>query len=201
MAKYENSVIYKIIKKGEKDESNIYVGSTKNFSARKSKHKSTCQEKDTKKSKYKLYQIINNNGGWDNYNMEIIEEYSCSCKIDLEKREKYWIDKIKSKINDKIPTRERKEYEKSEKRKESYKQREKSEKRKEWYKSRYEKNKEEKIEKSIQHYYDNKDEINFKRNEKITCECGCIVNKGNIAVHKRTGKHIKLMENKNVSNN
>ena len=49
MAKYENSVIYKIIKKGEKDESNIYVGSTTNFSARKFKHKSTCKEKDTKK--------------------------------------------------------------------------------------------------------------------------------------------------------
>ena len=45
-------------------------------------------------------------------------------------------------------------------------------------------------------YQYNKDEINESKGEKITCECGCVVRKGEISRHKKTRKHIKLMEAK-----
>ena len=47
----------------------IYVGSTKNFSARKSKHKADCQE-----SNVKVYRYIRANGGYDNWTYEIIAQ-------------------------------------------------------------------------------------------------------------------------------
>ena len=40
----------------------IYVGSTKSFIKRKSQHKRSCNNGDTKK----LYTTIRENGGWDN---------------------------------------------------------------------------------------------------------------------------------------
>ena len=54
------------------------------------------------------------------------------------------------------------------------------------------------------YYHQNKDEINEKRKGKprpnryieIVCECGCEISKEHIARHRKTKKHIKLMENK-----
>ena len=40
------------------------------------------------------------------------------------------------------------------------------------------------------HYKNNKDKIK----EKITCECGYELNKNNMTRHRKTKKHIKLME-------
>ena len=40
---------------------------------------------------------------------------------------------------------------------------------------------------------ENKEKIEAKAAVKITCECGCIVRKGNISTHKRSQKHINLM--------
>ena len=42
---------------------------------------------------------------------------------------------------------------------------------------------------------EHKDEINKRKREKITCECGCVVSKGNLT-HKKTKKHFKLIESK-----
>ena len=41
----------------------------------------------------------------------------------------------------------------------------------------------------------NKEQIKEKIKEKITCECGCIIRKNDIARHKKTNKHITLLEN------
>tara|TARA_R110000765_G_scaffold173021_1_gene277898 strand:+ start:221 stop:463 length:243 start_codon:yes stop_codon:yes gene_type:complete len=66
--------------------------------------------------------------------------------------------------------------------------------RKEYKKQYYQDNKED-IKKYQQEYRDNnKEEIDKKKAEKITCECGCIVSKQQIARHKKTQKHIKEME-------
>jgi len=47
----------------------IYIGSTKSFRSRKYQHKS-----NTNKKNYKLYNKIRENGGWENWSMNIIDE-------------------------------------------------------------------------------------------------------------------------------
>ena len=43
----------------------------------------------------------------------------------------------------------------------------------------------------------NKDAINAKKREQMTCECGASVSRRNIYTHRKTDKHIKLMDAKN----
>jgi len=45
-----------------------------------------------------------------------------------------------------------------------------------------------------QYYLDHAEEIKEQKKEKITCECGSIVRRGNIAQHKKSKKHIKFLE-------
>ena len=42
----------------------------------------------------KLYSMINANGGWKNWNIEILEKYSCKCHTDVIEREKEWYAKL-----------------------------------------------------------------------------------------------------------
>jgi len=44
------------------------------------------------------------------------------------------------------------------------------------------------------HYTNNKDKIRENKTKKVTCECGCIVSKGNLSIHKKTKKHLDCME-------
>ena len=46
-----------------------YVGSTCNWRSRKSSHKSCCNNPNSKKYNNKKYQMIRDNGGWDNFKM------------------------------------------------------------------------------------------------------------------------------------
>ena len=51
-------------------------------------------------------------------------------------------------------------------------------------------------EKGKHHYEKNKEEICEKQKEKTICECGCEVRLNGLSRHKRSAKHIKLMETK-----
>jgi len=48
-------------------------------------------------------------------------------------------------------------------------------------------------EERLQYYQTHKEEIREKAREKITCECGRIIQKAEIARHKKTKKHQKLL--------
>ena len=63
--------IYKIVSKI--DRTKIYVGSTWNFTRRKSEHKSDCYNKNSKKYNTTLYKYIRENGGWNEFELSIIE--------------------------------------------------------------------------------------------------------------------------------
>jgi len=41
---------------------------------------------------------------------------------------------------------------------------------------------------------ENREKLNEKNKEKVKCQCGCIVNSNGMSKHKRTKKHISLME-------
>ena len=68
-----NTIIYKIVCKDLiiKD---IYVGHTTNFVQRKHAHKQSCKKLN---HSYKLYNCIRDNGGWNNWNMTIVDFFSC----------------------------------------------------------------------------------------------------------------------------
>ena len=107
---YQNSVIYKLCHINDLDNENIYIGSTTNFKNRKNQHKESCNNKNVKDYHYKVYQFIRDNGGWNEWQMIPIESFPCNNKIELQIRERYHIELLKSKLNKQIPTRTHKEY-------------------------------------------------------------------------------------------
>jgi hypothetical protein len=93
MVDYSTSVVYKIFC-NDKNILDFYIGSTRNFTMRKKYHINT-----SKNSNLKLYDIIRENGGWDKWTMELIEEYPCTCREELVIRERYWYDELKPTLN------------------------------------------------------------------------------------------------------
>ncbi|NBV41736.1 hypothetical protein EBR96_03080, partial [bacterium] len=81
----------------------IYIGSTTNFSARKSSHKKNTNNKVSKKYNYPLYQYIRGCGGFKEFNIEIVEKYPCNSKIDGLRREKELIELYNAKLNSIAP--------------------------------------------------------------------------------------------------
>ncbi len=53
-----------------------------------------------------------------------------------------------------------------------------------------------KNEKTLEYYYKNKDKILEKRKVKVKCECGKEVKYGCLGNHRKSKKHISIMENK-----
>ena len=78
---------------------NVYVGSTKDFEERKSRHIRNCYLEKDRAYNYKVYKFIRENGGWDKCRMEIIENYECENKKDALLREQYFIDELGATLN------------------------------------------------------------------------------------------------------
>jgi hypothetical protein len=98
---YSKSIIYIIY--NINDPSLKYVGSTINLKDRIKNHHSSSKNI----SKLPVYKTINNN--WDDWKIEIYEEYPCSCKKELDKREGE-ITKLIGTLNKNIAGRNQKEY-------------------------------------------------------------------------------------------
>jgi hypothetical protein len=70
----------------------VYIGSTRDFYARKSIHKRDCNIYIDKPSKFNvLYKTINANGGWDNWEMREIERLYDVSKEELKGQEAFYI--------------------------------------------------------------------------------------------------------------
>jgi hypothetical protein len=82
----------------------LYIGSTKSIHQRKTAHKKACAI-----SPLPLYSYIRENGGWEQFKMEVLEEYRYETIQDLRKRERHWIEERKPLYNQRIPTRSWKE--------------------------------------------------------------------------------------------
>lgn len=109
LANYLKTVIYKIQCKDETI-SDIYIGHTTCYYQRYRMHKSNCNNENSKGYNYKIYKIIRDNGGWDNWDMSIIEKFPCNNVDEARNRERYWIEKESSQLNVTIPNRSKKEY-------------------------------------------------------------------------------------------
>ena len=67
-----------------------YVGSTKNFRTRKCHHKSRCYNENSKHYNLPVYNFIRENGGWDSFEMNPIEEIEVESKTQARIREQFW---------------------------------------------------------------------------------------------------------------
>tara|TARA_R100001198_G_C5111143_1_gene138592 strand:- start:51 stop:557 length:507 start_codon:yes stop_codon:yes gene_type:complete len=168
MPDYSQGKIYKI-ECNVTDE--VYYGSTtyKYLSSRLGIHKS-------KKTRCRSKQIIDRG----NFNCKIIEEYPCNSRLELETRERWWIENNVC-INKSIPCRTRDEWVENNKGKIKQKQ-------SEWYEA----NKDKIMERVKQRYQDNKDKIN----ENFTCECGGKYTRRHRLQHCRSKKHLEYISDK-----
>ena len=110
LANYSKTVIYKVICIDDNIK-DVYVGHTINFTRRRNEHKNSCNNEKRKSFNYKLYKIIRENGGWNNWSMIEVEKYpTCENRLQAGTKEKYWYEKLNANINCHKPTRTKKEY-------------------------------------------------------------------------------------------
>ena len=188
MPDYSKSVIYTI-----RSKHNIYVGSTTDFKTRKYKHKNNITNVNRKEYNYKLYKTIRQNDGeWD---MKAYSIFPCNSKMELSIEEERVRQLLKADMNMKscgtgLVGLTKSEYKKQYREKNRDYHIEKS--------NQYrEQNRDELNKKKKQYREQNRDELNEKQRQKVTCECGCDVNKVNLSTHRKTKKHLLLMEKLN----
>jgi hypothetical protein len=165
---YQNGKIYKVWTLLGTE---IYIGSTaqKLLSSRMNNHRNSYNKwKKGKANKVTVYDLFDKYGV-ENCKIELIEKFPCRDYLELEAREghhqRLHRDII---VNRHIAGRTRAEY-------------------------RVENA--DRLNAVSRHYYvDNAEAINKKKSEKITCDCGCIINHGGKSHHIKSIKHQKLME-------
>jgi hypothetical protein len=187
---YSKTLIYKLVHKDDYDNSNVYIGSTTDFTRRKNEHKCRCNNEKHKSYNDKKYQYIRGNGGWDEWDMVLVERHNCNDGNDARSREEYWRSHFNAKLN--IRRAHTTEEEKLEQHKEYYELN--KDKKLEQMKEYYEQHKGQAKEYYKEYYEQHKDEILEQRKQKITCECGCIIRRSDIAKHSRTQNHINLLD-------
>ena len=180
----------------------VYVGQTTNLFNRRSTHKSRCNNEKDKKYHYPVYQKIRENGGWENFVVVEIEKFPCKDYNEAASRERFFIEQFSlqnNTLNKVIPTRTDKEWrndnidrllEKEKIYRDNTKQI-----RSDKMKIYYQENKDSKLEKRRIYYNNHKEIESEKAKIKVKCECGSEVQKGDIAKHRRTKKHIEIMGN------
>ena len=173
--RYKNGKIY--IVKCKYDNSLIYIGST--ITTLKERFRLHKTDKNCS-----LYLYVNDN--WDNWYIELYEDYPCKSKYILELRETEVQRQIAT-INKQLARRSQKEH-----------YHDYRDKLLEQQKQYHHDNRDKMLEEMKQNYQANRDKILEQKKQKITCErCGSLLTRGYIARHKKSQKCL----NYNVGNN
>ena len=203
MVNYQKGKIYKII---STHTDKCYVGSTTKdrLSNRLAGHRSAFKTGSTITSKYILE--------LGNYQIVLVELFPCNSKDELHARERHYIESLDC-VNKLVPKRTNQEYYQDNKdiiiqkikeyrlkNKDKIKETKKeyrlknSDKIKEIQKEYRLNNKDKSKEYNKEYKLKNKEYLKEYNKVKITCECGCLVSKGNIPRHTKTKKHIDLIQ-------
>tara|TARA_R110001606_G_scaffold312089_1_gene458840 strand:- start:57 stop:641 length:585 start_codon:yes stop_codon:yes gene_type:complete len=177
---------YKIYKLCSDNCDDYYVGSTRDFTTRKSSHKSCCNKPTNKEYNTKKYQTIREFGGWDEWRMVVLEILNNVTKLQAEIREEQLRVQIKAMLNSQRATRGNlsvQDYKKK------YRE-ENSDHLKEHEKRYREEHREQKKEYDKEYRENNKK----KKQEKFDCECG------GKYTHNHKSKHFKTKIHKNYLN-
>lgn len=200
---YANTVMYKIVC-NDLQIKDCYVGHTTNFTKRKNQHKNNSKNGN----QLKIYKIIRENGGWDNWTILEIEKYSCNDGNEARSRERYWYEQLQCGLNTQCPNRSNVQYSRdyyhahveecSFKRKERYiKNKEKENIKHQEYLL---KNRENVLKKAREYQKEyclkNKEKIREKNSKLIVCECGIEIRNDRLKKHKMTKKHQLIMDTK-----
>ena len=105
---YTNTYFYRIVSK-DLNIKDVYVGVTTDFTRRKSDHKKICCSTNSSLN-HKVYQFIRSNGGWDNFDMILIDKMSCQDSLDAKRKERAYIEQFNATLNVKTPSRSSKEW-------------------------------------------------------------------------------------------
>lgn len=192
MPNYQNGKIYSI--RSHLKPNSVYIGSTtQSLAKRIADHKRN----------YKAY--LKGNGHYitsfklikhpDCY-IELIEDYECNSKRELERREGELIRSINC-VNKVIPGRTNAEYYEDNKeaiaaRMKQYNQKNKV-KKKQYDKQYHQNNKEAIAARKTEYRQNNKETIRAKKNQKFNCECGGKFTHANKARHFKSKKHQKYL--------
>ena len=177
---YSKSMIYKLCCK-DANITDIYIGSTTNFKNRKCQHKyQSINENSKEYNKYK-YKFIRDNGGFENFDMILVENVNVNTKRELEQIERKYIDELKPTLNIRTSYLSIEDIEDTKEQKKSYD------------KKYNEENKTEILERKKKYREENRNKINQKKKEKINCEfCNCLTTKQNIKRHQQSVKCLKF---------
>ncbi len=191
---YSKGKIYKITNDYNDD---IYVGSTcdslvKRFSSHKQNSKTDFKNN-------KLFELIKEIG-FERFRIQLICNYPCEDKYQLRQKEGEYI-RLLGTLNIKIEGRTQKEYfeDNKDKMKKYWKEYREENKNKIYeQRKQYREENNEKITKCKKESYNKNKE---KVNEKINCDCGCLIMKRSLARHEKSPKHINLMNHKTTETN
>ena len=95
---YSNTVIYKITC-NHPNITDSYVGHTTNFVQRKHAHKNGVTNEKSPCYNLKLYKTIRDNGGWDNWKMEMVQFYNCKNIYEAKIKEQEHYTELKASLN------------------------------------------------------------------------------------------------------
>jgi len=184
------SVIYKISCKDETI-TDSYIGSTINIHERKIQHKFNCNNENSNSYNFKLYKFIRENGGFDNWNIEIIDELEMVDTNEMRDIERKYIEDKDNNatLNSEIPNRKKNEYYNDNKEKYKKYYAKNSDNYKKYNKLRYEQKKEYFKEYHKQYQNENKETIRQRQNKKINCNiCNSLISRANIIRHQKSKK-------------
>jgi hypothetical protein len=99
---YSKCQIYKIVCK-DLSIKDIYVGHTCNWVVRKAAHKRSVEKEDNDEYNGRKAKIIREHGGWQNWQMVLIENYPCKNKLEAAAKEREWLEKLSAKMNVNVP--------------------------------------------------------------------------------------------------
>ena len=93
---YSNTIFYKIFC-NDPTVTELYIGHTTNFVQRQIAHKQCCINSTI--GTCKLYKVIRDNGGWNNWKMKIIAFHDCDDLFSARKQEQHYFEKYKATLN------------------------------------------------------------------------------------------------------
>ena len=189
---YNKTIIYKLVKNDGFDNENVYVGSTTDFIRRKTHHKSSCCNENSKGYNSKVYQNIRENGGWSEWKMIEIEKFPCEDKREAEAREEYWRCEYNARLNTirAFRTEEQRKEQSKEQAKQYYT---KNIDKIKQYQTQY---RTENADKTKEYHKEYRTEHADKITQKYNCDCGGKYLYSDKSRHFKSKKHLKYLTNK-----
>jgi hypothetical protein len=174
-----------------------YVGSTDRVARMKQQHENTCKDANDKHHHYRVYQYVRENGGFDNFQMIVLERVAYTLKHELALRERHHLE-TKASLNMRTPARGKQEYLDANRGNKAVYDKEYREKNKHVVlankKQYYHEHKNDPVEKAERAAYHK--QHNTAKKDLRPCGCGSTINFGstsNINSHNKTKRHTTWM--------